>query len=141
MTTPIDLLTLLYQRLQNDTALTGALSGDIYLLSRPAESDREDVVINSLPMTGTRIQLASANVNLYVPDLRVKRTDRGNAQRDERVANLTRLDALTKLVVPLIRDHATQTYALTLGNMVLIQEVETNSHYVNLRVDLQFFPN
>lgn len=134
MKTPLHQLTILYQRL-NQSALKPALSGTIYLMKRPDGSELEDVVINSLPVTGDTLQLGVANVNLYVPDLKVKL-----GGKSQTVPNLTRLQTLTDLATEVIADTYTQGYTLWVASSTLLAEPETAQHYMNFRIEFRFQP-
>ena len=44
-----------------------AINGAIYKDKRPSGSTKEDIVINSLPMTNGFMQNGVFNINIYVP--------------------------------------------------------------------------
>ncbi|ARK08875.1 hypothetical protein A6C57_00320 [Fibrella sp. ES10-3-2-2] len=131
--TPLDVLTILLQRLRG-SALDEAITGKVRKLKRPAGSRLEDVVINTIAISPSQIQLATANVNIYVPDLLIQ--EEGGSQSE---ANLIRLGELSLLAIALLEGVYTQQYCYTLGKQYIIEEPLTNSHYLNLRVEFQFF--
>jgi len=130
MKTTFDILTILYKALDG-SALKSAISGGIHKLSRPTGSKVEDVVINSLPITGGQLQRGTANVNIYVPDKETGH-DRG--------PDTLRMATLSQIALTAIQDHYSQTYAFWVVNQHDFAEPETRTHYVNLRIDYRFFP-
>lgn len=54
-----------------DSNLVKALSGNIYKDKRPLNSKAEDIIIAIIARDAdTQIQLATANINIYIPDIR-----------------------------------------------------------------------
>ncbi|MBO0947283.1 hypothetical protein [Fibrella forsythiae] len=131
--TPLDVLTILSQRLKNSD-LEEAITGKVRKLKRPAKSKLEDVVINTIAVSPNQIQLATANVNIYVPDLLIQEEEGSQSE-----ANLIRLKELGQLAIELLEGVYTQAYCYTLGKQYIVEEPLTNSHYLNIRVEFQFF--
>lgn len=138
MKTPLHQIALLHTALTG-SSLDAAISGAVYQLKRPVESDKEDVVINSLPVSGEQLQRGVANVNIYVPDLKLK-----IGGKPQTMPDMARLDALTELATPILEQRYRANnggYVFRIASTQLIEEVETQQHYVNIRVDFQFFPD
>jgi len=131
MKTTLDIVDTINTRLQAVSSLS-TLTGEIYKYQRPVDSDLEDIVINSLPITNEQLQQAVANVNVYVPDVVVTVSGKEN-----RVPNLTRLKALAVIVLAELMDRISGNFTWDVQQQLLIQDSESNSHYVNIR--LQFF--
>lgn len=134
MKTTFEPLIILYH-LFVGSPVDSAITGGIYQMKRPSGSTLEDVVINSLPISGTQIQQVVANVNLYVPDLKL--TLKGKPQQ---MPDMNRLNELATLAIPLIKEHYQGNYQFWLVGQTVIEEPETGQHYVNLRVEFQFLP-
>jgi len=126
--TTFDQKTILY-KLLNGSAVKTALTGSIYKDVRP-QSDKEDVVINSLPILGSRTQYGSANVNVYVKDI----TESGAL-----VPNNKRLAELSTQVRSVLEAHNGDDYNLTIGSEHLLEEPSIKYHYVNYKVNFEFF--
>lgn len=68
--TDIDIKDGLYAWLKGGT-LAGMVSGSLYKDKRPLNSTKEDIIISVLARdAGSQIQRATANVNIYIPDIR-----------------------------------------------------------------------
>jgi len=50
--------------------VAGLISGRVYKDQRPLNSDKEDIVISILSGSGKQMQEVTANVNIFVPDIR-----------------------------------------------------------------------
>lgn len=126
--TTADMETILYQLLTG-SALDTAATGVVSKYSRVAGSVLEDIVINTLPINTGSLQRGTANVNIYVADLNV-----GTGK----VANTKRIGQLARLAVDVLYEGYGADYNYWLTSQSVIQEVESNSHYLNLRVDFKF---
>ncbi|AUD00936.1 hypothetical protein [Spirosoma pollinicola] len=135
MKTPSTMVSILYAHV-SVTALTGLVTGSLYKMSRPNGSTLEDIVINGLPVNGSQVQLGTANVNIYVPDLLI--TVGGNSQP---VPDTARLEYLEGQAATILSESFTQTHSFTLGSITIIPAEEIPMHYINVRVDFQFFPS
>lgn len=131
MKTTLNAIDIVFQLLRN-SPLNSAISGKVYRLKRPLGSTLEDVVINSLPISGEMTQRGTVNVNVYVPDLVV--TFEGQTQPQPDYA---RLNALTTIAVAALADHYHDTYNLWIGAQTVLAETEISQHYVNLRIEFQ----
>ena len=132
--TPLDVLTLLYQALHG-SPLWDALQQRGYKNTRP-DNKLESYVVNSLPVSQTQTQLGTGNVNIYAPNIRVKRTEGGI---EESLPDTVRLDELVQLALPVLTIYADH-YDMEPVLVSLIEEPETDSHYMNIRIDFNFYP-
>jgi len=126
--TTFDQKTILY-KLLNESAVKTALTGGIYKDVRP-QSEKEDVVINSLPILGSSTQYGSANVNVYVRDI----TENGTLMPDNK-----RLAVLSTLVRSVLETHTGSDYNMEIGSEHLLEEPSIKYHYVNYKVNFEFF--
>lgn len=96
MKTTFDSLEIVHSLL-NVQSLTDNISGKLcYQDERLIDIDLEDVVINSQTITDSNIQTANVNVNIYVPDIKIKGPNAYYPAPDRH-----RLRELTDLVVGL----------------------------------------
>src|SRR5688572_11465347 len=99
MRTTFDIVDIIYPVLKTNAALTAALTGSVYKTDgRPINSDKEDIVIGSLPINNEQLQQAVMNINIHVPNLDLLL----NGVQDKTKPNLKRLKELTALVIGII---------------------------------------
>lgn len=132
--TPLDVLTLLYQTLAG-SALWNAVEGRGYKNTRPAGA-LESYVVNALPVSQSQTQTGTGNVNIYVPNLSVTRVEDGSS---DSIADTARLNELVQLALPVLSVYA-DNYEFEPAMVSLIEEPETSSHYMNIRIDFTFYP-
>lgn len=117
-----------------DCALKAAITGDVYEEKRfvvQGINNLEDVVINSLPITGDQIQLSVANVNIYVADLNINGTW---------FANTKRLNDLLKLALIVLYEGYGEGWQFNFSRQDTFDEPESQSNYVNIRIDFRYYP-
>lgn len=108
-----------------------AINGGIYFQNdRPDNSNKEDIVINTITMTQDFLpQIATSNVNIYVAD---------QPRRIEKVEqwkpNHKRLSELTKLVVDVLRSSRIDGLKLIPESQSILQEASIKQHFCNIRV-------
>ncbi|GAA0561552.1 hypothetical protein [Chitinophaga japonensis] len=125
---------IVYQRL-NTSALKTAITGIIKKGKRPLNSTKEDVVINTLPISALQLQEGIVNVNIYVPNLVITV---GGVQ-DFTQPDSARLKELTTTAIDLLTDQWPESGDInyTVQQQTLFEDEESKSHYVNIR--LQFY--
>lgn len=130
MKNSFDTDTILY-RILRDSPVKEALTGDIYYQGdRPADSDKEDIVINTVTLTQDyHPQIGESNVNVYVADNII--TVGGKQQR---VVNRARLKQLTELAIQAIRDSRLDGLKANLKWQRILQEPDINQTFVNIRI-------
>lgn len=109
------------------------ISGKIYIDKR-ITINTEDIVINSLTMTGQFMQNGVFNVNCYVPNLSVKQNDITIS-----IPNRKRLKEISSQVVEVLKYHADPKYNLSIENITQLEETNENANYINFRVSLNAF--
>jgi hypothetical protein len=122
--------------LLNQGNIRSVISGFVYKDRRPAGSVKEDIVINSLPMTNDFLQDGVFNVNCYIPMLSVK--ENGITQN---VPNAPREEAVTQAVYPLLENIFRPQFNLTVVNHSTFEVVEEKATYVNFRINLKAYNN
>lgn len=112
-------------------ALKSAVSGDIYKQTRPINSNKEDVVINALPVTNQKIQRGLVNVNIHVPNLEVQT---GEKIIDRTLPNTSRLKALAAIAIGILKEKwgANGDYLLEIESERIFPD--GSNHYSNIRV-------
>ena len=129
MITDFDLNTDLFVLL-NNSGIT--ISGGVYIEDdRPDNSQLEDVVINTIDVTlDTSPQLATSNVNIYVPD-KTKNINGTNQIKSNRI----RLRELTKYVIKVLKDAKFEGIKLIVMSSRTMFEPNTKQHYQNIRIE------
>jgi len=121
---------ILFQVLNGSEELKAAISGGIYTTDRPDNSEKEDITVNTITVTGSMPQRGTSNVNIHVPDLQAK--IKGQEQRK---ANKERLRQITTLVISILEAARVEGLLFWVANQTTIKEPETNQHYTNLRIE------
>lgn len=129
MITDFDLNTDLFVLL-NNSGIT--ISGGVYIEDdRPDNSQLEDIVINTIDVTlDTSPQLATSNVNIYVPD-KTKNINGTNQIKSNRI----RLRELTKYVIKVLKDAKFEGMKLIVMSSRTMFEPNTKQHYQNIRIE------
>jgi hypothetical protein len=121
---------ILFQALNGSYELKAAISGGIYTTDRPDNSEKEDITINTITVTGDRPQRGTSNVNIHVPDLKLK--IEGQEQRKE---NRERLHQLTTLVISILEAARVNGLLFWVSNQTTLKEPDIDQHYTNLRIE------
>ena len=131
MKTGLDMITDAYIVI-NVPDITTEISGGVYPWERPKNSDKEDIVINGLPITADQQQRGVFNVNIHVPNLKGLEI---NGNSDDTIPDITRLKFITNLVVSKIQmvDGQDYSFSVATGGQ-LIKDSDLN-WYMNLRVN------
>lgn len=119
----------------NSSPLKSAITGDVYRNVRPANSEKEDVVINSITATGSEfiIQDAVLNINIHIPRIQAY----GNTM----IPNNARFDAISQVV----SDHLKEGYHRKLTWWVdytgVINNELNNESFLNIRIRFKYHNN
>lgn len=113
----------------NTTPLAAAITGSVYKYRRPVNSDKEDVVLNSLALDNEQIQTGITNLNLYVPGIEIS-TEMGQEQMPD-TARMRTLAALIDKGPVIISSYHFEVQQPPL----LIEEQDTGAFYFNVRVE------
>lgn len=118
-------------KLLNVKTITDEISGGIYLGDgRPEDSSKEDVVVNSIDLTQDYLpQVATTNVNIYVPD-KPFQID-GKCQF---VACRDKLKAIAGKVVAVLRNAVVPGLKFVIEAQNFLREESIKQHYVNIRI-------
>lgn len=129
MTTTFDITDLLWTKADSSTLKT-SISGGIYKNQRPANSKKEDVVTNCLPVNNEQLQKTVGNVNVHVPNKLIKVN---NVQ--ESVPDLVRLKQLAAEAIGIYKDNWTGTLNYDVQQQTLIKDEEAGDWYINIRIE------
>lgn len=128
MKTPFETNEILMGLLIGNTSIKG---GYYHEGDRPDNSTGEDIVVNTIDLTvDTLPQIGTSNVNIYVPD-----TSKKIKGKSVLSANRTRLKALAKEVLAIVRKAEIPGIKAIPGNMTIMYEPNTRQHFVNIRID------
>ena len=122
---------ILFEVLNASAELKAALSGGIYVQGeRPDNSGKEDVVINNLFLSHEVPQNGTSNVNIHVPDkkVRIGRTEQFKANRE-------RIRKLTAIVLSVLKSASITGLSIRVSTETVIKEPNISEHYSNLRVE------
>jgi len=131
MKTTLDLEDVVYDQLKSGTLIT-IITGVLRKGDRPVSSEKEDVTVNSLPVTSQQLQSAIVNVNVFVPDLEIVEEGKVSFEKDH-----ARLLVLTNQAITELKDKIKGEYTWDIQQQNVFKDNESQSHYVNIR--LQFY--
>lgn len=127
--TDIDIKDGLYNWLKN-SATVGMVSGSLYKDQRPLNSEKEDIVISVLARdAGSQVQYATANINIYVPDVR-----RGK----EAVEDTARLRALSAKAAEEMEYCHLGSAIYELASQEIYKVNGIDWHVINNRISIRF---
>lgn len=136
--TSLEVVNILYQRVKNGILFSDAKkpNGGLYKFQRPANSVKEDVIINSLPIDRSAVQQGVLNVNTFVPNLVI-----GSDNSQPNTARLTELAVLFNQalgegneVSDIVGD-----YIFNIQQDNIFSDTN-NQHYINFRIEF-YSPN
>ena len=104
------------------SALEKAVTGKLKKTRRPANSNKEDIVISILENGSGQVQEAFVNVIIYVSD------DVRDGQAEE---NSSRLRQLCKLATELLEVQRGEDYRFTLDKQRVMEVNGKNEHFIN----------
>lgn len=117
---------LLFKVLNTDE-VKSYINGKLYNDCRPINSLKEDIVVNTITITTAfKPQLATSNINIYVPDV-------------EGVKNTKRLKEISRVVRKVFEGHQFVGKSTSISNQGIIQEENRKEHYVNLRIQWRIY--
>lgn len=110
------------------------VNGRIYKDNRPIDSNKEDIVINSLTMDNELLQNGVFNINCYVPKKSITINGITQYHKDNR-----RLKEIADKVYQVINDVWEDDYNLDVETHQDFEE--QNENYYNFRVQLNAYPD
>ena len=116
--------------LKGSTALNAAITGGVYAQQRPLNSEKEDVVVNTITLSQDSFpQFGTSNINIHVAD---KTVTIGGVQ--QRVQDRERLKAIAGIVLAEIRAAKVKGLTMLVETQSTLQEAAINQHFVNIRI-------
>lgn len=106
-----------------------SVNGGVYKLRRPVDSNKEDLVINTLPLTNDLHQRGACNINIHVPNIKF---DIKGSQPDTK-----RMNELAHQVIELLTYHHGEDYNAYIENSQIIEQADET--YYNIRIKLNLF--
>lgn len=111
----------------NVAEVKNSIKGKLYKDSRPINSLNEDIVVNTITITTVfKPQLATSNINVYVPDI-------------EGIKNSRRLKEISRVVRKVFEEHQFIGKSVYISDLGIIQEENKKEHYVNLRIQWRIY--
>lgn len=120
----------------NVDAVNSLITGACYLFERPQNSDKIDVVVNTLALTAVQLQNGVFNVNIHCPNLKnvVINNVTDNTQPD-----VEAMATIGKAVTEILKDYNGFDFKLDMLSPGLpIRDVDGN-WYLNIRVNYYAF--
>lgn len=112
-------------------SLIQEITGEVYPDGeRALNSEKEDVTINSLPITNEQLQRSISNVNIFVPDIEVK-TSKGVKW----VKNRARIAQLSVLAKEDLKDGVSGDFTWDIEQQQVLKDEDSNSHFINFRIE------
>lgn len=116
----------IFYSLLSRSKLSETISGKVYKIPRPKNSDKEDITINILDGSNGQFQEAVVNVNIYVPDAQY--------EDDAFDADEIRIRELSDLSIELLDGYATGKYRMNIEKQPVFKVEGVNQHCINNRV-------
>jgi len=127
--TDIDIKDALWSWVSAST-LAGTITGGVYKDQRPLNSEKEDIVVAVIARdAGTQIQRATANVNIYVADLR-----RGQ----EAIENTARLRSLCTEAAGIFEYRHDGDAIYELASQEVMKVNGADWHVINNRIRIRY---
>lgn len=115
--------------------LEGAISGTLRKGDRPANSDKEDVTVNVLPIDNEQLQQCVVNVNVFVPNFKVEENEVQTDQPD-----YARLQTLSRIAADLFSHvRKVQEWQIELELQSIVKDQDSHSHFINNRLRFQAY--
>lgn len=122
-----DATEMLYKAL-NIKEVTNAISGELCNGGRPLNSQKEDIVVNTITITTmTKPQLATSNINIHAKDTEVGKP------------NTKRLKDISRIIRKVFESNQFIGKSVYISDLGILQESESKEHYVNLRIQWRIY--
>jgi hypothetical protein len=129
MTTSFDIEEAIWKKLDGSSLKT-EITGKIRKRERPSDSDKEDIVVNSLGATSSQLDQSIANVNIFVPDMTINENG-----VQEKVPDTARMKVLTDIAIALFKDVTDGDYHYNYQQQSVIEDPDSGDHFVNIRIN------
>lgn len=125
--TDIEIKDLIY-KLIKASDIPKKVTGKVYKVPRPVNSQLEDVVISVVARSASEIQSFSVNVNLYVPDIK---------REDDYIENTVRLRELGRLCFDFFETIVKDNYILNMDEQECQKVNDVNFHCISNQLKLR----
>ncbi len=125
--TDIEIKDLMY-KLIKASDIPKRVTGKVYKVPRPVNSQLEDVVISVVARSASEIQSFSVNVNLYVPDIK---------REDDYIENTVRLRELGRLCFDFFETIVKDNYILNMDEQECQKVNDVNFHCISNQLKLR----
>lgn len=125
--TDIEIKDLMY-KLIKASDIPKRVTGKVYKVPRPVNSQLEDVVISIVARSASEIQSFSVNVNLYVPDIK---------REDDYIEDTIRLRELSRLCFDFFETIVKDNYILNLDEQECMKVNDVNFHCISNNIKLR----
>lgn len=132
MNVSTDILDVLYTAIVA-SALKTSITGGVYKFERPENSNKEDIIINCLPITGNTVQSGIANVNIHVSDLVLKAGD-----KTQKYPDIKRIKTLSDLAKTVMTGYGSNYNYYIESQHTLKDSEGANNYYINFRIAYNF---
>ena len=130
MKSTFDTDSIIYGVINGNETIKSSISGLVCIGERPLNSEKEDIVINTITLTQEfSPQIGTSNINIHVSDIDVTI---GGAQ--QKMPNTDRLRAITGYVMDAVRSARINGLKMTIESQTTINESQIKQHYSNIRV-------
>ena len=117
--------------------ITKAVNGGVIKISgvvcpqgeRPDDSDKEDIVINTITVTHDKPQTGTSNVNIFAADKKVR-----IGGKEQYKCNRERLRTIGDKLTAYLDVQNVADLEFWIEHDVVIKELEVKQHYRNLRI-------
>lgn len=120
----------------NINAVQSLITGGIYLFERPQNSDKIDVVLNTLALTTAQLQNGIFNVNIHCPNLKDVVI---NGVTDNTQPDVYSMASIGKVVTELLKDYNGTDFKLDVQTPGLPIRDSDSTWYLNIRVNYYSF--
>lgn len=114
------------------TGITAVLTGKVYKITKPLNSQKEDVVVNAIAITTGNPQRCALNVNVYVNNL--------NVNGDTTMPNYARLNQLLVYATQL-QHMASATHYYYIRSQQIDKSEVSGQHVANVRIEMILLNN
>lgn len=117
--------------LLNVDAINNIISGDVYMFERPKNSAVQDIVLNTLALTGVQLQAGVFNVNIHSPNVKGVVIA---GETDNTLPDIAFFDAACTAVVEILKDYNGFDYYLSVDTPGIPIRDTDGTWFVNIRV-------
>lgn len=120
----------------NVDVVNSLITGACYLLERPQNSDKIDVVVNTLALTAAQLQNGVFNVNIHCPNLKGVVI---GGENDDTQPDVVSMTSIGKVVTEILKDYNGFDFKLDVQTPGMPIRDTDGNWYVNIRVNYYSF--